>query len=244
MTVQAEEFYAESLKILKKSKIPFLVGGTLAFNPYVEMSRPTKDMDIFCRAGDFPRIVQVFSELGYKAQMTDERWLAKVMKGKSFFDVIFNSRNALVPVTDEWFINAPAHKVFGIEVNLLAPTQLVWSKVFVQHRLKYDGNDIAHLILKKNKEIDWQKLLSYMDQYWEVLLIHLLNFRFIYPSEREVVPKWLLDELLSRIKDQENLPTSKTKICRGRIYSTEDFEIDVTKWGFADLIGEAPNGKH
>ncbi|MBX4205243.1 MAG: nucleotidyltransferase family protein [Candidatus Doudnabacteria bacterium] len=241
MTEQAEEFYAESLKILNKSRIPFLVGGTLAFNPYVGMSRVTKDMDIFCKASDFPKIVQIFSELGFKVQTTDERWLGKVLKARAFFDVIFNSRNALVPVTDEWFAKAPTEKIFGVEVKLLPPTELLWSKVFVEHRLKYDGNDVAHLILKKYKDIDWQRILNYMDQYWEVLLIHLLNFRFIYPSERELVPRWLLDELLSRLKDQENLPTSKTKICRGRLYSTEDFEIDVAQWGFADLIGEAPH---
>jgi hypothetical protein len=241
MTQKAEEFYVESLKILKKSKIPFLIGGTLAFNPYVGMNRPTKDMDVFCKASDFPKIVQVFSELGFNVQMTDDRWLGKVIKGKTFFDVIFNSRNALVPVTDEWFVKAPTEKIFGIEVKLLPPTELVWSKAFVEHRLKYDGNDVAHLILKKNKDIDWQRLLNYMDQYWEVLLIHLLNFRFVYPSERELVPRWVLDELLSRLKDQENLPTSETKICRGRLYSTEDYEIDVTQWGFADLIGEAPS---
>jgi hypothetical protein len=27
-----------------------------------------------------------------------------------------------------------------------------------------------------------------MEQYWEVLLIHILNFRFIYPSERDKIP--------------------------------------------------------
>jgi len=243
MTEKAEEFYAECLKILNKSKIPFLVGGTLAFNPYAGMERPTKDMDIFCKPSDFPKIAGVFGELGYKVEMTDERWLGKVRQGKIYFDIIYNSRNAQVAVTDDWFREAPAHKILGVEARILPVTELVWSKIFVQHRLKYDGNDIAHLFLKQYKAIDWHRLLNYMDQYWEVLLVHLLNFRFIYPSERELVPRKILDELLERLKNQENIPTSKTKICRGRLYSTEDFEIDITQWGFADLIGEAPNGK-
>jgi hypothetical protein len=238
---QAEKFYAESLKKLLESEIPFMVGGTFAINLYVGLNRATKDLDIFCKAGDFPKIVQIFQELGYKVQTTDERWLAKVKKGRFFFDIIFNSRNAIVPVTEEWFEKARLDTLFGVEIKLLPVTELFWSKVFVQHRLKYDGNDAAHLILKQHKEFDWKRLLSLMDQYWEVLLIHILNFRFIYPSERELIPRWILDELLQRLKDQENLPTSKTKICRGRLYSTEDFEIDVTQWGFADLIGEAPN---
>jgi hypothetical protein len=93
------------------------------------------------------------------------------------------------------------------------------------------------LILKKSDVIDWERLLSYMEQYWEVLLIHILNFRFIYPSEREKVPRWLLDELLSRLEHQINLPTPRIKACRGRLYSKTDYAVDVIEWGFADLVG-------
>jgi hypothetical protein len=28
------------------------------------------------------------------------------------------------------------------------------------------------------------------------------------------------------------------KICRGRMFSRVDFEIDVKEWGFADMSGE------
>src|SRR2546430_10411416 len=44
-------------------------------------------------------------------------------------------------------------------------------------RERYDGADVAHLILLKHHEINWERLLCSMEQYWEVLLIHLLNFR-------------------------------------------------------------------
>ena len=44
------------------------------------------------------------------------------------------------------------------------------------------------MILKCHDEIDWKQLLGHMELYWEVLLIALLNFRFVYPSERQVVP--------------------------------------------------------
>ena len=47
-----------------------------------------------------------------------------------------------------------------------------------------------------------------MEVHWEVLLMHLLNFRWIYPTERDNVPRWLMDELLER------LPSSST--CRRR----------------------------
>ena len=76
-----------------------------------------------------------------------------------------------------------------------------------------------------------------MELYWEVLLIHLLNFRFIYPSERDCVPRWLFDVLIERINAQAELPMADVKICRGRLLSPRDYAIDITEWGFADVVG-------
>jgi hypothetical protein len=77
-----------------------------------------------------------------------------------------------------------------------------------------------------------------MDLHWEVLLMHLLNFRWVYPSERGAVPRWLMDELLDRLTQQLDLPAAQMKVCRGRMFSREDYAIAVRQWGFADVAGE------
>lgn len=236
---EAEAFYAESLRQLTESGVPFLLAGTYAVSCYTGLQRPTKDIDIFCRAGDFPRILNHFQNLGYATEIEDERWLGKVRQGPLFFDVIFNCTTNMAPVHDQWFDNARSALVLGSNVKITAPTELIWSKAFVQDRSKYDGADVAHLILRQHDAIDWTRLLRYMDQYWEVLLIHLLNFRFIYPTERACVPQWLVDELLDRLKQRYSLPVPQTRICRGRLYSRADYHIDVTDWGFVDVAGEA-----
>lgn len=233
----AEAFYAAALRTLKRSRIPFLLGGTYAVNAYVPLKRRTKDIDVFCKPGDFPRIVSMFQQLGYRAEIEDERWIAKVRKGRWYLDVIFSSAAGAATVGEPWFAESRAARILGIEVRLLPPTELVWSKAFIQDRHKYDGADVAHLILRHGERIDWRRLLGYMDQYWEVLLIHVLNFRFVYPTERERVPRWLLDELLARLSRQIELPTPQTRICRGRLYSRDDYLIDVAEWGFADIVG-------
>jgi len=112
-------------------------------------------------------------------------------------------------------------------------------EALLQNRHRYDGADIAHLILRQTERVDWQRLLIHMEQYWEVLLMHLLNFRFIYPSERDRIPRWLMDELLLRAQQQAELPLPQTRVCRGRLFSAEDYRIDVTSWGFADVVGPA-----
>jgi len=233
----SEMFYAECLAVAKDTNVPFAVGGGYAVNIHAGIERYTKDLDIFCKPGDFPRILNKFSELGYAIHVEDERWLAKIKRGDDCVDVIFGASNAVAPITDAWIRRAQPARIHDIDVNVLGVTELIWSKVFIQYRERYDGADVAHLILKKSDEIDWERLLSYLEQYWEVLLMHVLNFRFVYPSERERIPRWLLDELLSRLHHQINLPTARIKVCRGRLFSKTDYLIDVVDWGFADLVG-------
>jgi hypothetical protein len=195
------------------------------------------EVDIFCRAGDFPRILGCFQAPEYRIEIEDERWIAKVFKDPYFFDVIFNSISSVTPINDHWFAEGHMAHVYGSDVQIIAPTELVWSKAFVQNRYRYDGADIAHVILKQHENIDWKRLLCYMDQYWEVLLFHIINFRFVYPTMRDCIPRWLFDELVERLKLHADLPVAQTRICRGRLYSPRDYQIDIEEWGFADVVG-------
>lgn len=234
----AQDFYAEALRELVRSAVPFLLSGTYAVAAYTGISRPTKDLDIFCKAGDLPRILGHFQALGYEVEIEDERWIGKVKRGEHFFDAIFASANGTMPVTDQWFEEAREVEVLGTRVRIVAPTELVWSKVFIQLHHRYDGADVAHLLLKQHENIEWRRLLGYMEAHWEVLLMHLLNFRWIYPSERDHIPRWLIDELLDRLRLQLELPPPQMKICRGRMFSRVDYAIDVREWGFADVGGD------
>ena len=240
----AEAFYAESLKLLAESGVPFLLSGTYAVSAYTGIQRPTKDLDVFCRPGDYPKVLAFFQARGFRTEVEDERWIAKVFRGERFFDVIFNMSNATAPITDDWFLGAHTIKVFGCEAKIVPPTELIWSKCFIQDRYRYDGADVVHIILKKHEEIDWKRLLSHMDPYWEVLLTHLLNFRFCYPTERDAVPKWLMEELIGRLQAQLDLPPAKVAVCRGRLFSPRDYVIDISEWGFADVVGKGLEERH
>ncbi len=235
---QAEAFYAEALRDLAATDLPFLLAGTYAVSAYTGISRPTKDLDIFCKAGDSPRILGHFHDLGFSIEIEDERWLGKVHKGRHFFDVIYASSNGTMPVNDQWFEHAREIEVFGTQVQIVAPTELIWSKAFIQMRHRYDGADVIHVILKQHDQIDWQRLLGYMELHWEMLLVHLMNFRWAYPTERNRVPRWLMDELMDRLRHQLDLPPPQMKVCRGRMLSRVDYAMAVEEWGFADVGGE------
>lgn len=235
---EAESFYAEALAELDRLGIPFLLAGTYALSAYTGITRQTKDLDIFCKAGDYPRILAHFKSRGYAISIEDDRWLGKVHRGRHFFDVIFASSNGSMPVGDEWFEAARRIELLGTMIRIVGPTELVYSKCFIQLRHRYDGADVAHAILRAHDAIDWQRLLAYMEVHWEVLLTHLINFRWIYPSDRDLIPRWLMDELLGRLAAQMELPPPDMKVCRGRMFSRVDYAIDVRDWGYADVGGE------
>jgi hypothetical protein len=174
-----EVFYTEAVRELAATDIPFLVAGTYAVSAYTGITRQTKDLDIFCKAGDYARILAHFKQTGYAVEIVDDRWLGKVFEGTHFFDVIFRSAKGTVPVGDQWLEHARQIDLLGSRVRIIGPTELIWSKCFTQDRGRHDGADIAHTILKAQDQIDWHRLLSYLEVHWEVLLMQLLNFRWI-----------------------------------------------------------------
>jgi len=241
---EAIDFYTESLRLLSESGIPYLLSGTYALGCYTGIMRPTKDLDIFCKVSDGPRVLAYFKAEGYEIEVEDDRWIGKVWKGKLFFDVIWNISSASIPINDDWFQREYEVEVYGSTVRITPPTEFILSKLFLQDRYRYDGADVVHVILKKHDEIDWERLLVAMELYWEVLLLAVLNFRFIYPTERHCIPQWLFDELIDRVKTQDQLPAASVKICRGRLFSPRDYVPDISEWGFADVVGRGLEERH
>src|SRR5689334_1221772 len=80
----AAEFYTEVLDELNRSGIPFLIGGTFALSYYVGWNRPTKDVDVFVREEDVPRVLNHFSAAGFETELAHPHWLAKIRRGEWF----------------------------------------------------------------------------------------------------------------------------------------------------------------
>src|SRR3954466_7241197 len=114
----AEAFYSEVLQLMAESRIPFLVSGTYALASYTGIDRPTKDVDVFAKAGDALRMLSYFRERGFGVETVDERWLNRITRGELFVDVITNMPTVTTHVTDEWFANPPIAELFGAQVPL------------------------------------------------------------------------------------------------------------------------------
>jgi hypothetical protein len=230
---ESRHFYKKALQLLKESGADFMLGGAFAVFHYTGIYRDTKDLDIFCKAETYPKILKFFGERGYRTELTDIRWLAKVFEEDYFIDIIFDTPNNICRVDDSWFQFAVPADILEEKVLLVSPEDLIWCKSYVQNRYRYDGADINHIMLKYGSHINWSRILSRMDQHWHLLLAIIIQFQFIYPADyRDIIPRWLFDELMERGFRQYELPAAARAVCLGPLIDQEQYAIDIREWNY------------
>jgi len=234
-TGDARSFYVRLLKMLQQHRLPFLIGGAYGLAHFTGIRRPTKDLDIFVRQGDWGRLAQIADAAGHRAELAYPHWLGKIHGDSGYVDVIFNSGNGISPVDDSWFEHAPDAQVLGLAVKLVPVEEKIWSKAFIMERERYDGADVAHLIHACALRMDWARLLQRFDPHWRVLLSHLVLFGFIYPGERSLVPRWLMDNLIERLRVETHTAPEPTEHCAGTLLSREQYLPDVAHKGYQDV---------
>ena len=234
-------FYRHVLEALNSSGIPYLVGGAYAFNQYTAIVRNTKDLDIFIRREDYPRVSEALLQAGYTTEMTYPHWLAKIRSNGDLIDLIFSSGNGVAEVDAAWFEHAIHAEVLDIPVKLCPAEEMFWSKAFIMERERYDGADIVHLIRARGGQLDWQRLLGRFGPHWRILLSHLVMFGFVYPAHRDLVPAPVMEQLLERLRQEIRTPPPAENICLGPLLSREQYLTDIGEWGYHDA-SLAPSG--
>ena len=240
-TGDAKSFYVRLLQTLQQHRLPFLIGGAYGFAHFTGIRRPTKDLDIFVRQGDWDRLAQIASDGGHRAELTYPHWLGKIHGECGYVDVIFNSGNGLSPVDNSWFKFAPDGQVLGLAVKVVPVEEKIWTKAFIMERERFDGADVAHLIHACASRMDWARLLQRFGPHWRVLLSHLVLFGFIYPGERSQVPSRLMDDLIDRLRAETHSEAPTSEHCAGTLLSREQYLPDLSHKGYED-VRVAPHG--
>jgi hypothetical protein len=231
---EAREFYCHTLSIFEQAGLDVLVGGAYAFARYTGIERHTKDLDIFVRAADFQATLNALEGAGYLTEIPFPHWLGKAFCGEYFVDVIYSSGNGVARVDEEWFEHAPTEHVFDLPVRLCPVEEMIWSKALIQERERFDGADVAHLLLACAETLDWKRLLRRLGPNWRVLLAQLVMFGFIYPGERERIPGWVMQDLIRRLQASMSASPPQRRLCRGTLLSRQQYLIDVEQWGYLD----------
>ncbi len=234
LDIKTASFYRDAMQMLERAGIPFLLGGAYSLAAYAGLERHTKDLDIFVRPRDCPRILDLFARAGYATELTFPHWLGKVFHNDAFIDVIFSSGNGIAGVDDGWFEHAVDAAVVGLPVRLCPVEESIWSKSFVQERERFDGADVLHLLRARAATLDWPRLLDRFGDDWRILLGHLVLFGYVYPSERDQIPDWVMNDLLGRLQRELTEPVPGQRICRGALLSRAQYLVDLQCWGYED----------
>ena len=235
----ARAYYCRVMGRLADSGIPFLVGGAYAFERYTGISRNTKDFDLFLHPRDVDRALEALAAAGCETCLPFPHWLAKASCGEDVVDIIFSSGNGIALVDDTWFHHSVADTVLGVEVRLIPPEEMIWSKAFIMERERFDGGDVVHLLHARAHELDWERLLRRFGQrHYRVLLTHLVLFGFIYPNERDRIPNDVMGVLIGALEGELHRPPPPGRVCQGTLLSRAQFQVDVNQWGYQDARTE------
>lgn len=226
-------FYRRTLQVLNHAGIPFLIGGAFALDFHVGTARRTKDLDLFLRPIDAPRALDTLQRAGFDTELTDSSWLGKAFCGADFVDVIFAFGNGIAQIDDGWFEYASQGELWGEPVLISPLEESLWSKAFVMERDRFDGADIAHIVLRAAERLQWDRLLARFGDDWRVLLSHLILIGYIYPAERTRIPQRVMDELLCRLGAELDT-AGATGFCYGAFLSRTQYVEDLERPGIVD----------
>jgi len=231
------ELFHDVLELLKNSRIPFAVSGAFSLRQHTGICRYTKDLDLFLTAENSPAALHCLRAAGMECEITDPVWLSKAWRDGYFVDMITGMSNGLITVQDSWIQRARPAVIYGVETRVLAPEELVASKIFVAKRERFDGADIAHVIYGTYGEFDWKRELELVGPHWEMLLWSLMLFRYVYPAQSHYVPSEIWCELLTRFTHAVKNPNPNA-VFRGSVIDENMFAIDVDEWELPNLLEE------
>jgi hypothetical protein len=235
-------FFRQVLGMMNEQGLPHVVSGAFALQVHTGIFRDTKDLDIFCTAATASKALAYLKSMGFEIEVTDPVWLAKAWQGEFFVDFITGMSNGIITVDDSWIERACPEKVLGVPARVLAPEELIASKVFVDFRERFDGADVVHVMFGTKGKLDWQRLLQLMDGHTELLFWHLVLFHYVYPAYPHYVPPAVWNELIEDFTRALSEPDKKAPF-RGSLLDERMFAIDVKEWGLANLLQEARAAK-
>lgn len=232
-----ETLFREVLLHLEEVRLPFAVSGAVALQQHTGICRFTKDLDIFLSPADANRALPILARQGFECEIHDPVWLAKARRDGFFVDLITGMSNGAITVDAAWIRRSHPATVLGIKTRVLAPEELIASKLFITRRERFDGADIVHVIYALAGRLDWPRILELAGEHWELVLWALVLFRYVYPAQTHYVPQNVWQDLLGRFANEVRSPDPKAKF-RGSLIDDKMFAIDVEAWGLENILQE------
>jgi hypothetical protein len=229
--------YKHALETLNRAGVPFVVSGLYAIYEYTGIYRKTKDLDLFFEPEHVLDAARALKEAGFSVHLEQAHWLAKAYENHVLVDLIYGMGNGIALIDKGWYEHSRPGILAATPVRIAPPEELIWHRLFVSERHRWDMADTLHLLNYRGDELDWKRLLERVGEHWRLLLAQLLLYDYAYPGHRKRVPSWVRADLFKRAQDEIDV-VGDPNICMGTLISRFSFAIDVNEWGYRDIRNE------
>jgi hypothetical protein len=191
--------YREAIQALRRANVRFLLGGGFALATYIGRWRNTKDIDFYIMREDRDRAVEALANAGFEDLFSrlpyDRKWIYRSTRDGLIVDIIWAMANQRAQTDEQWFARAPAANVRGEALGVVPVEEFLWCKLYIMQRDHCDWTDVFNLIYAVGKELNWDHLLTRLDEDWPLLKGLLTVYGWLCPEQACELPKSLRKQL-------------------------------------------------
>lgn len=186
------------------------MGGGLALSIYTGKLRYTKDVDIYIQSEHRQAVVEALTRCGladyYDTQPYDRNWIYRGYREGVIVDAIWAMANHRAEVDEKWIQNGAVISLFGHDLKVIPPEELIWSKLYVLQRDRCDWPDILNLMNATGPFLDWDHLFDRVGDDVALLKGVLSVFSWVNPQRAMELPRWIWECLSLPLPKEPDSP--------------------------------------
>ena len=187
------------IQAAQAAKLRFALGGGVAVAAYIGLEREHKDVDLYVLPEQRAHWIALLNELEladyYAQEPYDRAWIYRAHQTGTLVDVIWEMANHLVQVDEAWMTRGSVVEVEGLQLCLLPPEELIWTKLHVLQKDRCDWPDVLNLLYATHTQMDWEHLLTRLTDDAPLLTGALAVFAWLCPGATRQVPGWVWQRL-------------------------------------------------
>jgi hypothetical protein len=190
--------YGQLLETADKNGLRLAIGGGLALSAYSGYVRNTKDMDIYVVEADHKKLMKLMVEQGfaeYNAVDYDPTWSYRGTRRGFVVDLLWRMLNGRGAVDEVWTTKGWELQVRGVNLRLIPPEELIWSKLYILRRERADWPDILNIIFAQGPELNWERLLMRVGEDRPLLTSLMTLFCWMCPGRAAAMPRMIWEHL-------------------------------------------------
>jgi hypothetical protein len=192
-------FYDDVLAAARGTGKPFALGGALAWATYCGHYRNTKDIDLYVPLESKKDFIDAVTKVGatdyYSTLAYDRGWIYRSTRDGCIADLIWAMANYVRPVDSDYFNGKTMLSLRGNLYGVLPAEELILNKLYIMNRTRCDWFDVFNLLYMTKGSLDWERLVSKMDEDSILLASALRIFAWLCPGRVKLFPVDLWEKL-------------------------------------------------